>query len=164
MPLTGFCVAWSVWAEASTVLVSSDGSAYFFGEQWDEFYDQQGRGLEYMPPRGIRYIDVGCGMSHVVLICSDGTATAVIAAGHLDYYETLLPEREEWFAIPHLPLCRRYHSVACGREPTVLIRDDGVAVALGPNDEGECEIRDPGYADGVRYVAAACGENCTFLF
>ena len=54
-------------------------------------------------------------------------------------------------------------SVACGSDHTVLIRDDGVAVAFGSNDAGQCEIRDPGYANGVRYIAAACGDELSFL-
>ena len=156
LPLGGFCVAWSVWSEHSTVLVSSDGCAYLFGEAWFN-------GEVHQAPHGIKYIDAGCGISHVVLLCSDGSATAVIGECHLCTDGTLKEGQEDWFTIPALPLGCRYQSVACGRSHTVLIRDDGVAVAFGSNDDGQCEIRDPGYADGVRYVAAACGEHLSLL-
>ena len=39
----------------------------------------------------------------------------------------------------------------------------GVVVAFGTNDDGQCEIRDPGYADGVRYIGVACGDDLSFL-
>ena len=125
VPLGGFCVAWSVCREQSTVLVSSDGSAYVFGESWNP---SRPNPQVHQAPRGTKYIDVGCGVSHVMLLCSDGTAFAVI-----DDDEHHL---EEWFTIPALPLGRRYQSVACGENHTVLIREDGVALAFGSNNNG----------------------------
>ena len=129
------------------MLISNDGSAYVFGDSW--FVEGQLR-----PPRpqyiAIRYTSAGCGSGHVVLLCSDGNAIG---------FDTIL----EMLEIPALPPGRRYKYVACGERHTVLIRDEGVAVAFGENGFRQCVLQDPGYSDGVYYIAAACGQSLSFL-
>ena len=63
--------------------------------------------------------------------------------------------------IPALPAGLRYVACAAGWEHSLLVRDDGHALAFGSNVERQCEI--PALPPGVRYVGCAAGDEHSLL-
>ena len=52
--------------------------------------------------------------------------------------------------VPELPCGTRYVAASAGVFHSLLVRDDGVAVAFGCNGNGRCDV--PDLPPGVRYV------------
>jgi alpha-tubulin suppressor-like RCC1 family protein len=63
--------------------------------------------------------------------------------------------------LPELPEFRKYVAVACGERHTVLLQDDGKAVAFGRNMFGQCDI--PELPPKRKYKQIAAGEKHTVL-
>ena len=78
--------------------------------------------------------------SHSILVCTDGNPNVIV---------------------PTLPPRTRYVAAAAGAYHSVLLRDDGEAVAFGRNTHGEGTV--PERPVGTRYIAAAAGDSSTVL-
>eukprot|EP00913_Durusdinium_trenchii_P018932 g17790.t1 len=95
------------------------------------------------------YMAIAAGRSHTLALRQGGRH--VDACGAHEDGQTAAPD-----AATSLPL--KYVACAAGGRHSVLLRNDGKAVAFGWNFHGQCDLPSDG-----RYRAVACGENHTVL-
>lgn len=163
---------------AHTVLIRSDGNAVAYGNldqhrrnpdgRYDNGNDRYGIcDVPALPPDGsLRYVAAAAGDCHTVLIRSDGEA---IAFGRNDAGQCIVPRlpRRSFVLQNQNSVAaedsRRYRFVlaAAGGAHTVLLCDDGTAVAFGDNSYGNCDV--PELPAGLYYVGAAAGGCHTVL-
>ena len=98
------------------------------------------------PPKGLTYKQVATGWTGILLIRSDGAA--------------ILRAHRPVPTVPDPPPGTSYVQGALDRH-AVLLRDDGVAIARGLNNYGQCNI--PQLPSGVIYTQIATGEYHTLL-
>ena len=98
---------------------------------------------------GMSYIQVAAGVTHTVLLRSDGCA---VACGR---------NPDQRCCIPPLAAGQSYIQVSAGNCHTVLLRSDGTAVACGGFVQGQCDI--PPLDDGIFYTEVSAGYEHTVL-
>lgn len=102
------------------------------------------RGNILTPPTGTHYIAVAVGDHHTVFLCDNGEVRASGQNnGHREariweYFGTRLAGGQ--CDVPALPAGMRYVAVSAGSSHTVLLRDDGEALAFGENSSGQCNL------------------------
>ena len=92
---------------------------------------------------------VAAGLSHTVLLRSDGAAVACgdICDGHCD--------------LPALEAGLTYVAASAGSNHTVLLKSNWAAAACGNNDCGQSDL--PALGEGLTFVQASAGEYHTVL-
>ena len=107
--------------DSLTVLLRDDGKAVIL--------DDEHPGVVRIthPADGAHFVDVAAGGCHVVLLQDDGRVVSK---------SVVEDENEETWAVPY-PLGERYVAVAANNNETIAIRSDGVAVAVGQDDNGD---------------------------
>ena len=115
--------------------------------------------LEFAWPSHTDFEMVSCGWDHTVLLHSDGTAYAFGGnqAGQCDLpgIFAVLPMSPGWLQ------GNPYRQVSAGGRHTVLLRWDGMAVACGLNNYGQCNI--PELPEGLTYTQISAGVWHTVL-
>ena len=155
----------------NTVLLRSDGTAV--SSEGESF---QLKESEFLPPvevpwipelgPGLSYIAAAAGNDHIVLLRSDGTAVSrgytppPMCSNLLDFMAQPI------FAspacdIPVLDEGLTYTQVSAGTYHTVLLKNNGTAVACGNNRFGQCDI--PMLDGCLTYTQIAAGGYHTVL-
>ena len=157
------------------LLLKSDGTAVTMGMGSDvvplsEPPDNDDVAWVPQLDEGLAYAQVAVGLTHVVLLRSDGV---VVARGFeetpwmrgetANVHDAMAEEIEASLAaqLPALVAGLTYKQVAAGNYHTVLLRSDGTAVACGHNEHGQCDI--PTLDEGLTYTKVAAGGRHTVL-
>lgn len=109
------------------------------------------------------YTQAAAGHGHSLLLSPEGLVKAYgdSAHGQCDvpvpwhFNDVLRPEDPR--LVPQQAMKLRYVACAAGGRHSLLLRNDGRAVAFGFNQHGQCDI------PLDRYLAVACGENHSVL-
>eukprot|EP00929_Paragymnodinium_shiwhaense_P093398 TRINITY_DN5354_c1_g1_i1.p1 TRINITY_DN5354_c1_g1~~TRINITY_DN5354_c1_g1_i1.p1 ORF type:complete len:355 (+),score=92.51 TRINITY_DN5354_c1_g1_i1:49-1113(+) len=123
----------------------------------------QGQGKSnWCPVPGIQaddrmiYLEASPGARHIALLSDDGQV--VLCGSNSDgqsALEKLDPKPDDLCGVLDLPAGVRFAKVIAGQYHTIAIQDDGVAVAIGDNNWGQCEV--PELPAGIRYIDGAAG-------
>lgn len=128
-----------------TVLLVSDGTVRTCG-----LNDHGQRNIPVLED-GLMFTAVSAGEINTGFLVSDGTA-------RLSYPGRLL---DSPLFIPELPEGLVYTQISVGGDHVVLLRSDGSVVAIGHNDDGQCDI--PQLTDHLVYSQVAAGARHTVL-
>lgn len=127
-----------------TVLLRSDGGVLAIGA------DESGQCRIPELPADLIYTGIAAGWCSTGLILSDGMA--IIVDDETDLYGS---------GVPALIDGECYVEIACGYQHVALLRNDGIALAIGQNMGGQCDI--PVLPEGATYTQVSANGNATLL-